>query len=309
MKGKMELTNDKFEKEYKQLMMEYDHNPNPEILERIYKMADKLVLDEKTVYHLKHLALERLEELEKTVELNPLLQYRKAVTLFLMKKKEQAFQLFRDLIQTESVEIYIKDRCVGYVLRYYDSVIRPNEAEKYLKELRKSSDSTALQMLEDIELSGVYDLDQEYEDEESLEEPIMIFTSFDRMERTFSRKVTEANFRIGNGPNDYDLYLDMVQQRYFIFGTEVEFSKREVDALFTMAKMGLQCSMADLYFSVYREIYDNQKKQKDKLQQFTSRFRRDKLGPIGFGFQGTSLPNQYSICLIYNQQYVDYLFG
>ncbi|MCM2532836.1 hypothetical protein NDK43_11095 [Neobacillus pocheonensis] len=178
------MKKDKIDKEYKQLMIEYSLNPNPEILDRIYQIADKLVLDEKTAYHLKHLALERLEVLEKIVELNPLLQYRKAVTLLLIKKKEQGLEWFRKIIKSENAETYIKDRCMGYVLRHYDSVFRSDEAEKYLKELRKTSDSTALHMLEEIEMSGIYHLEEDIEGEERLAEPIIIFTSFDRIEQT-----------------------------------------------------------------------------------------------------------------------------
>src|SRR5690242_4892912 len=101
----MKLKKDKLQKEYDLLMMKYSFNRNPEILEKLYTIADKLVLDEKTAYHLKHLALERMEELERITELNPLLQYRKAVTLLLMKRKKQALELFREIIQSEHAEM------------------------------------------------------------------------------------------------------------------------------------------------------------------------------------------------------------
>jgi tetratricopeptide (TPR) repeat protein len=296
------------EKEFDMLMIEYSRSSNPEVLEKLYEVADKLVLDEKTAYHLRHLAFDRLEELERRVELNSLLQYRKAVTLLLMNKRDQALELFRKLIISDKTDSYIKDRCRGYVLKRYDLVIRSEEAVAYLKELRKTSDSTALQLLEDIEMSGQYNLEDDGEEEERIEEPIIVFTSSDRVEKKFIKKATEASFRIGNAPENYDLYLDLIQQSYFIFGKAIALSKKEVAALFTLAKQGPRCELEDLYFALYGEKYDEQKKQKDKLQQFLSRFRRNKLAPNGFIFQGTTLPGEYSYCLIYTQQYEDSLF-
>jgi hypothetical protein len=305
----MNLNKQNLEKEFDRLIIEYSRGSNPEVLEKIYEVADRLVLDEKIASHLRHLALERLEELETMVELNPLLLYRKAVTLLLMKKKDQALELFRNLIQSEQTDTYIKDRCKGYMLKYYGDVVKTGEAINYLKDLRKTSDPTALHMLEEAEMSGQIPLDSEWEEEEEegLEEPLIVFTSFDRIERSFSKKVTEASFRLENGPEDYDLYLDLIQRRYFIFGKEMDFSNKEVATLFTMARMGSQCNMYDLYLAVYGEEYEEQKKQKDKLQQFISRFRRNKLATHEFTFQGTTLPGRYTYCLIYNSQYQDNL--
>lgn len=305
----MNLNKQNLEKEFERLMIEYSRGSNPEILERIYEVADQLVLDEKTAYHLKHMALTRLEELERMVELNPLLQYRKAVTLLLTKKQDQALELFRNLIQSEETDTYIKDRCKGYMLKYYGYAVKMGEAIKNVKDLRKTSDPTALHMLEEAEMSGQIPLDNEWEEveEEGLEEPVIVFTSFDRIERSFTKKVTEASFRIENGPEDYDLYLDLVQQRYFIFGKEMDINNKELAILFTLARMGPQCNIYDLYRAVYGREYEEQKKQKDKLQQFISRFRRNKLEPNEFSFQGTTLPGKYTYCLIYNHQYEDTL--
>ncbi|WP_147532305.1 hypothetical protein [Bacillus marasmi] len=302
------MANEQLQKKFDRLFSEYLQSNNPEILHQVYEISDKLILDEKTDHHLRHVALERLEKLEQEVELTPLLKYRKAVTLFLLKKKKQALDLFQELIKNENDEVYIKDRCRGYLLKYFDDVIKVNEASNYLRDLRKSNDTIASHMREEIEILGDYEPDGDVEDDEHLEEKINVFTSNDRFEQTLKKRISEIKFRSVNPSESYDLFLDLVQQKYFLFGKEISLSPKEVNILFAMAMQGPNCEIQDLYPVIYRERYEYNKQQKDKFQKFTSRFRKNKLAPTGFTFNGTTLPGNYTYCLIYNSQYENTLY-
>jgi hypothetical protein len=71
------MRNENYEIQYSRLMADYQSTNNPEILEEIFLLTDKQVFDEKRQYHLRHIAFERLKELEKIVDLPCILTYRK----------------------------------------------------------------------------------------------------------------------------------------------------------------------------------------------------------------------------------------
>ncbi|MBU9714380.1 hypothetical protein [Evansella tamaricis] len=293
-----------FENTYRNLMTEYKKTGDLDKLEKIYNLMDKQIYDEKTMYHLKDLAYNRIQAFEGEVTLTPILKYRKAVLLLLLQRRQEALKEFKLLIQGEKVEPFIKDRSKCYLLKYFDDVIRTREAQEFYESIHKSKDPTALHMLEDLKLSQSYDVSDLEDSPDDRIDYNIAFTSDDYIELPLTNRVTEINFRMNYIPENFDLYLDQVKEEYYIMGEQLSLTSKELAALFTMARIA-DCTIGDLYVAIYKEPYEYIKRQKDKLQQFTSRLRRSKLVPLGLTFQDTNLLPGTSFCLIYTSSYND----
>jgi acid stress-induced BolA-like protein IbaG/YrbA len=293
---------DTFYKKYDQLINLFYETGNPEIIEELIDLTTKQVEDEKINHHLFGEAFQKLIELEKVTELTPRLKYRKAVLLLLNKKPDEAYKLFKEVIQDPNAERPFQDRSRAYILKYFDT-IRLSEQKILYAELKKTTDDKALHMLEELQIKHNFEeleiIDNETEDSEY---QIIVFTSESGREYCFNHRFNEIQFRLGHSPENYDLYLDQVRDQYFVKGNLVEFKTNEIRALFVMAMKRHQCNYENLYEAVHKiNIYDTPsnelKKKRDYVYQLMNRLRK-KLLSYGIVVNETTFSADTSICLL-----------
>jgi hypothetical protein len=306
------LSVSKFNQLFREQLSHYEATNNPEILEHLIQITEQQVRDEKKNHELWHLALSRLEQLESITDLPPLLLYRKAVLFKLTHNFDESLALFNKVIESEEADQYLKDRSCGYLLLYFDQYITINKGQKLFEELRKTQDPTALNFLEQIQFRGDFSLNDEddlYRDEDTyFEEEHVIFTSDDRVKRSIRNKMSKASFRMGHTPQMYNLYIDQVQEKYYINGKQEALKNREVAALFTMALKGQECQPDEIYSAVYGEDFKFEDSRiRSTLQQFMSRLRRKFHGKLDIDTY--SLGGRVYFCLIYKKHWEEDLLS
>lgn len=307
---KRRLSEEEFYERYMALKKKYQKSNETEDLVALIDFTDKQVEAEKERYVTRQTAvstLRKLEELESVTTLPPLQLYRKAVLFCPLRRRSEALTLFVSLLNSESTPQYIKERCCGYMLIYFQNDLNEKRSKELIKTLQQTNDRFALGLLERVMFSGVYEeswFEDEAEDMWQPDETILVFDCEERDERPLTSKLHETTWRYLHSPNDYDLFLDLIQEKGFIRGDLVDLDNEDMKVLFVMMVQGQACEIDDLYKAGFGDTFDQSDRQRNKFAKYYSRLR-SRLESTGLDFPKGKyyFSPQTSYCAIFKESW------
>ncbi|WJH36850.1 hypothetical protein N6H14_14790 [Paenibacillus sp. CC-CFT747] len=252
--------------------------------------------------------LRKLEELEQISELPPLQSYRKAVLFCALRRRDEALTIFKGLVSSDLTPEYVKERCCGYMLVYFQNQLSHHEAKPLINMLSRATDQVALQKLEDVMISGVYEdswFEEATEEAWGPEDTIYVFDSEAREKRPLTTKLNELMWRHHHLPDSFDLFMDLVREEIYIQGKRALLAHDDVRVLFAMLESG-QAVRIDI---LYRAKYPNQEPfdptSKTERNKFTKYFGRlsTRLRALGISITKYqyALPPGLSYCAIFKE--------
>lgn len=293
------VSEEEFYKQYHALQKKYDETREEDDLAALIRWTDQQVEYEKRFMHLRENAFHKLTLLERVAELRPLQRYRKAVLLYALRRKSEAYSMFMDLIRSEDEEDYIRDRSCGYILAYFQDFIRRKEVQPLFERLNASTDPTAKQLQEQVDLTAIYEDEFVDEDADSNVAELIAFTSERRHSQSLLSGQQELLWRQRHRPEQYDIFIDFVQEQYFLFGKLTVLKRVDANVLAMMILKGSECNIANIYLARYGEKFpQGERAPRNRIDKYVGRLRK-LLSAKVLSFVRYSLAPGTTYCLLY----------
>ncbi|MDQ0917580.1 hypothetical protein [Paenibacillus sp. V4I5] len=292
------VSEEEFYNHYHALQKKYDESREEDDLAALIRWTDQQVEHEKRFMHLRDNAFHKLTLLERVAELRPLQRYRKAVLLYALRRKSEAHPIFMELIRSADVEDYIRDRSCGYILAYFLDFIRHKEFQPLFERLIASTDPTAKQLQEQVDLTAIYEEENVDENVDNDATELIAFTSERRHRQSFLSGRQELLWRQRHRPEQYDIFIDFVQEQYYLFGKLTELNRVDANVLAMMILKGSECSIANIYLARYGEKFpQGERTPRSRIDQYFGRLRK-LLSAKALSFVRYSLAPGTTYCLL-----------
>lgn len=301
-----ELDDRAFEEHFRELQRRYEASGSEEDLAALILWTDRRVEYEKRFMDKRQQAFRKLTMLEEVAELQPLQRYRKAVLNLTLGRKAEAFDLFMELMEREDTEAFVKDRTAGYLLGFLDDFLRQRQKQPLLERLHATEDRTALQLMEHIDMQAMHEAADEldeltdaWEGSMSPEMEWIAFSSEDRQRRSVRAGRQETLWRERHRPEQYDLFLDFVQDNVYARGELTDIRGTDASVLAAMALYGSECDLRRIFLAKHgRRMDPANRTERNQADQYVYRLRK-RLASLGIAVSRHSYSPETTYCVLY----------